>query len=205
MAYTKENILDEIRALLNEPTAQFYSDAEINEWIDQAAIDISSKTLCDESSDTITLVSGQLEYTKPTGCIKIYACRYGNVGLMKINPRQIAHVTAAAGAPQFYYEFAGNIGIFPVAGAAQAATDVTVLCSLQTDDITDIADEYQPYAILFGVYKAKQKDGKYDQAAQILVQYLNSLIFHRQDLYDRGVDSKDMFKIPDRTVMVGQQ
>lgn len=196
----------EIRAILNEPAAVFWSDAELENWIEQATIDISSKTLCIEASGSITLVLSQLEYTEPTGCIKVYAANYENKGLMKIHPRQIAHITAvAAGAPQYYYHFAGKIGIYPIPDSGSAGDSVAILFSKESTTFTDLPNEYQPYAILFAAARAKLKDLKFAQSAQIMGQYLNSLMFHRQDLYERGVDSKDMMKIPDRTVVAQGQ
>jgi len=76
--YSKANILTEVRNILNEPAALFWSDDEINEWIDQAAVDISSKAMCVEASGALTLASGTLEYAEPTDCIKVYAVVYGN-------------------------------------------------------------------------------------------------------------------------------
>jgi len=200
--YSKANILTEVRNILGEPSAVFWSDNEINEWIDQAAVDISSKAMCVEASGTLTLASGTLEYTEPTDCIKVYAVLVSNRGLLKIHPRQLGNATeTSSGTPNYFYHFNGKIGVYPVPSAAGSAT---VLYSKETDDITDVPDEYQPYAILFAAAKAKIKDQKFDQANTLMVQYLNSLIFHRQDLYERGVDSKDMLRIPDRTVVVGQ-
>lgn len=195
----------EIRAILNEPSPVFWSDAELENWLEQATIDISSKTLCLETSDTVTLVSGQLEYTEPTGCIKVYAAHFDDTGLLKIHPRQIAHTTEVeTGAPQYYYHFAGKVGLYPICDAGHAGEDVTVFFSKESSTFTDLPNEYQPYAILFAVARAKLKDLKFAQSAQIMGQYLNALLFHRQDLYERGVDSKDMLKIPDRTVAAGQ-
>lgn len=196
----------EIRAILNEPSAIFWSDTELESWIEQATTDISSKTLCVEASDTIALVLSQLEYSEPTGCIKVYAAHFDNKGLVKIHPRQLAHVTAvSSGTPQYYYHFAGKVGIYPLPDAGAAGDSVTILFSKESVTFTDLPNEYQPYAILFAAAKAKLKEGKYAQSAQIMAQYLNSLLFHRQDLYERGVDSKDMLKIPDRTVVAQGQ
>jgi len=197
--YTKATLKTEIRALLKEPTELFFLDTEIEGWIDQAAVDISMKTLCYESIDTVTLVSGTIEYSVPTDTIKIYGCSNSNDGMIKIHPRNLAHITeVTSGAPKYYYHFADKLGFYPIASATGS---VSVYSSKITNDITDIPDEYQPYAISFGMWKAKLKDDKFSQANAYLVQYLNSLIFHRQDLYERGVDSKDMAKVPDRTVI----
>lgn len=202
MSYTKEQIRTEIRALLNEPSPSFFSNTEIDEWIDLAALDISTKTLCVEASGTVALVSGTLEYNEPSDCIKVYTCLLDKAGLLKIHPRQLAHINPdTSGTPLYYYHFANKLGFYPVPGASVGGHNVTVLFSKQTDDITEIPDEYQAYAIQYGVIQGKIKDGKYGQAAALLTAYLNALVFHRQDLYERGVESKDMQKIPDRTVI----
>lgn len=200
--YTKATLKAEIRRLLKEPTPLFFSDAEIEGWIDQAAIDISMKTLCYESIDTVSLVAGTLEYSVPTDAIKVYGCANANKGMIKIHPRMLAHIVETSpGTPLYYYHFADKLGFYPVASSSGS---ISVYSSKITNDIADIQDEYQPFAIPYAMYKAKLKDDKFSQANSYLVSYLNSLIFHRQDLYERGVDSKDMAKVPDRTVTSGK-
>ena len=201
MAMTKANIHTEIRVLLNEVATGFFLDTQIDNWIDQAAIDISSKALCYEASGEITLVQGQLDYAVPTDCIKVVACQFANKGLMRIYPWQIGHISdTIAGPPQFYYDFATKIGIWPLCDTASNGKKVTVLFSKKTDDITKIVDQYQPYGILYGLYRGLIKDSKYGNANNILTRYLNNLLFHRQDLQEREVDSWEMMKIPDRIV-----
>lgn len=208
MAYlsSEADVATEVRAILNEPTASFWSDTEITNWVDQGLVDVSSKTMCYEVSATVALATSTLEYTEPTDCIKVYACYYSNVGLLRIHPRMIANIGGGTttGAPKFYYHFAGKLGFYPIATASENATNVTVLYSAETDVIANVPDEYKHLVVLYAVWKAKIKEGKFAQAAQIHAQYLNQLMFHRQDLYERGVESKDMVKLPDRTVVAGQ-
>lgn len=201
MSMTLDNVKTEIRALVNEPAEVLFSDTELTNWIKQATIDISTKALCYEAIASLTLLDATMEISKPTDCLKIYAIYHDGKGLMKIHPRQIAHLTAtASGTPLFWYEFADKIGFYPVPDAAAAAATTKALISKETDDVTALPDIYQPLAVIFGAHKAKLKEGKPAQAAQLYQQYLNSLVFHRQDLYERNVDSKDMFRMPDRAV-----
>ncbi len=218
MAYflTLDEAIDEVQVLMNDPGGLIFTDALITNWIKQAATDISSKTLCYETNDddAIQLVDGTMEYTTPTDCIKVYAavaCKKGTPntaqrGLIKIHPKQIAHLTSvASGDPIYWYEFGEKVGFYPVWATGGTVDHVGLLYSAVTEDITKISSQYQPFAILYACHKAKLMDGKPAQAAQYYQQYLNSLIFHRTDLYERGVDAKDEFKMPDRTVRVGQQ
>jgi len=206
MALTKANIHTEIRTLFNEAAAGFFDNTDVNNWIDQAAIDISSKALCcEDGSQELTLVEGILEYARPTGIIKVISCRFENKGLYRIEPKQIGHLgSTTSGPPQFFYEFAKKIGIYPVCDAASATKKVGVLGAKEVDSIVDATfpDEYQPYAILYGLYRGLLKDKMYANANNVLTMYLNNLLFHRQDLQERGQDSRDMMKLADRTVTV---
>ena len=203
MVLSKVNIHTEIRTLLHEAAAGFFANTHIDNWIDQAAMDISSKTLCYEASDEITLVDKQLEYSVPSGCIKVVSCQFEKKGLVRIYPRHMGNISdVIAGRPEFYYEFAAKIGIWPLCNATNDGKKVTVLSSKQTSVITNIVDQYRPYAILYGLYRGLLKDKKYASASNIVTVYLNNLLFHRQDLQERPPDSWDMMKLAQRTLAI---
>lgn len=63
-----------VRALLNEYSSVQWTDDQLNKWIQEAAIDISTKTLGYETSDFVFTAANTLEYDEPTGCIKVHAC-----------------------------------------------------------------------------------------------------------------------------------
>ena len=214
MAYTKAQVHTEVRALINEPTPAFWSNAEIDEWIDMAALDISVKTHCVETTGTVTLVASTLSYAEPTtfsptvagdsNIIKVYSAFLLNLALQKVHPRMWGHISATASdTPRYYSHFAGSLWFYPV---ATGAGTVTLLCSVRTDDVTALPFEYQHLAIKYVAYMAKLKDRKYAEAAQLYAEYANGILFQRTDLQDRGVDAKEEMTIPDRVerVLAGQ-
>lgn len=212
MSLTLANVIDEVQALMSDPAGSIFTDSLVTNWIKQGVIDITTKALCYElKSNTTALVDGQMEYTVPTGCLKIYnayihqGADVSMKGLVKINPKSIFHLTRVeSGEPEHWYEFAGKVGVHPVFATGGARDTLGLHYSAVTDNVTLIPDLYQPLAILFATHKAKMMDRKPGQAAQLYQQYLNSLMFHRQDLYERISDAQDDFRIPDRTQAVGR-
>lgn len=220
LPYSAAEALTQVRALIGEPTAGFWTDEEINNWVIEGSADISVKALCFENRNSITLVASQLEYVNfisaPTTngiaqVVKVHSCIYddeSNVyrGLQKIHPRMINRVPQnTAGPSYYYYHFAGKIGIWPLPTATEAAlTDpILVYCSLVADAITDLPDHYQQFAIRYAAAMARFKERKNAEGMGLYTKYINSMNFHRADIYERGVDSKNDMQPPDRTVQVG--
>jgi len=216
--YTAAEALQQVRSLLNEPTANYWTDDELNKWIQEACIDITTKTLCYEKSGDITLVSTPvLTYGALDGgdsiddTLKIYGAVYydsTNVyrGLMKIHPRIVGRTQERTpGEPYYYYIFGDELGIFPVSNAAvvTATGKVKVFYSMADETITNLPYYYQPLAIYYAVAMARRKQKMEAEGRQWLTMYINSIHFYRADLYERGIDSKEMFQIPDRAIAVG--
>jgi hypothetical protein len=215
--YTTAEARQQVRTLLNEPTPIFWTNDEIDKWIQEACVDITTKTLCYEKSDFITLVSTPvLTYGALQGgdsiddIIKIYSVVYYNTantyrGLNKIHPRHIQHLSeSTAGEPYYWYHFGDELGIFPMTNAAivTAGGKVKVFYSMADETITNLPYYYQLPAIIYAVAMARRKQRSEAEAMQLYRMYANSLSFYRVDLYERGVDSKDMFEIPDLAVEV---
>lgn len=216
--YTTTEAKKMARCLLNEPTASYWTDNEIDKWIQEGCIDITTKTLCYEKSGDITMVStpvltyGAIGSDSIDDIAKIYgAVYYDNTntyrGLMKIHPRQIQHLPQAdAGEPYYWYTFGDMFGVFPVSNAAvvTAVGKVKVFYSMADETITNLPYYYQLPAIIYAVSMARRKEGRIAEANQFYTMYINSLRFYREDLYERGVDSKEMFQIPNGTREVGR-
>ena len=70
-------ILAAVRSMLAEYSSVKWTDDQINKWVQEAAMDISTKTLCYEGIDVIGTVVNTLESDEPDGCIKVHSCVKG--------------------------------------------------------------------------------------------------------------------------------
>ena len=67
-------ILAAVRILLNEYSSVKCTDDQINKWVQEAAIDISTKTLGYEVIENIATVANTLECSEPDNTIKVHSC-----------------------------------------------------------------------------------------------------------------------------------
>jgi hypothetical protein len=68
---TVSSLLTRIRYYLHEPSAVFWSDAELTAYLNDAVYDIVGRTRCTETTETVLMVSGTTEYSLDTSYIAI--------------------------------------------------------------------------------------------------------------------------------------
>jgi len=204
MAYSVANAITEIRALINEPTPGFWTDTEITNWIKEGTLDLSTKLLCVESEETITLVTDQWVYSSSDETwlgtsLKVKACYYDDDttarGLQRIDVQKFGHVQNTTGNPTHFYENNRKFYISPTPTSTQNGNDITVLVSSETDDFTELRDEHQPIVFLFCASKAKVKDRLFQESALYLTQYINTINHERKDKYDFGTEPFSNFTL----------
>jgi hypothetical protein len=167
--------------------------------------------MIEDTEDLDPLVDGQLYYeasdeTWIGDVMEIYSALYydGSAnwkGLIKIHPRQLGNIaTRTAGPTKYYCLHDRKIYLWPVPNATVVAAGAKIqfLFSMESDDITDMSDEYQHLPIIYATAKAKQRDQKYGEASALLSQFMQEIAFERTDKHAREVDSLDKFKIPAR-------
>jgi hypothetical protein len=210
MSLTLAGSITEVRDLLNEATAVFWTDAQITRWLQEGVRSFSSKTLMvEDTQDIDPLIAGQLSYSASDetwigDAIEPYAAIFYDgsskyKGLIKIHPRQIGNLALGTDGPPKYYTMHDRmIYIFPRTSAAVVTANgkITFLFAKESDDITEVTDEYQHLPIIYAVAKAKQRDQKFSEAAALFGQFYQEVSFERQDKHSREVDSIDKFKIP---------
>lgn len=207
MAYTLAQSITKVRELLNEPISGFFSDTEITGWIQEAVIDISTKLLCVTAIDTITLVTDQYKYYSSDeswigDCLKPKSVWYdsstGPVSLQMITARQFGHNTMRDAEPK-YYHYDSTLRYFfilPIPDSTINGDTVSVIYSYETDDITALKDEHQPLAFLFATAKGRLKERLYGESNSLMQQYINFIIYERQDKFNLGVEPTSDFKVP---------
>lgn len=207
MALTLSECVADVRQLCNEPSAVFWTDSEFEDWIAEGTRIIASKALCVEGNDTITLVTNQLTYNLADGvttwaanCLEQYAAIYndGNnkyKGLQFVHPKQIGNLmTYTAGEPRYYSFHNRTFYIWPLPSSDYNGNTINVLYAKETDDVTDLNDEYQHLAILWAFAKAKEKDMKFAEAQQLKGQFFQELSFLRADKVVRMPESTQSVK-----------
>ena len=208
MAFTLAQSITEVRSLLNEAVASFWSDTELTSWIQQGCLDWSEKSLLYILEDTITVVDNQVQYTTSTSsyidnAIRCLHAEYDNKALQRVSYEQIRkHNARSLGGdttPAYYYDqYDGTTFTFyigPTPDSTPAGNNITVQFASRTNDITAIPDEYQPTIFLYAVSRAKIKERQYREANLVWAQYLNNIMFARRDSLEHGVQPVDSFRI----------
>jgi len=209
MSYTLATATTAVRNGLNEDTAVFWSDTEIQGWIQEGSLLFTSATLLVEDTDDITLVANQLSYSSSDhswigDCVEVYSAYYNDksnnyAGLIKGHPRSLGHLdTFTAGDPKYIMLHNRTLYVWPLTTAAivTAVGVVTVLYAKVTNDITAIQDEFQIWPIVYALAKCKQKDRREQEASSLFTQFYTMLNFERSDKHARETDSMDRFLIP---------
>ena len=209
MSYTLATATTSVRNTLNEDTAVFWSDAEIQTWIQEGCLIWSAATLLIEDSVTLTLVANQLTYSSSDdsevgNIVEVYSAYYDDqsnnyAGLIKAHPRQLGHLdTFTAGDPKYIMLHNRLLYIWPLTNTTvrDAGGTVTVLYAKSTSDITAIQDEFQIWPIMFACARAKEKDRRESEAGPLFTQFYTMLNFERADKHAREIDSMDRFLIP---------
>lgn len=179
------------RSLLNEIVEGFYLDEEFNNWISDAAIDISGKTYCYITNEYIDLVTMTELYDLPLNSLKIISVSYDGVGLERISVTMKGKQTAViTGKPKYYYEINSMLGVAPLPTAAELETtpQLETYVSMVTNNITNIPDKFQLAAVLFTASMGLIKIKQYDKAVQLYNMYMASLGFDRQDVFTPQVE-----------------
>ena len=177
-SYTLATLRIEVRALLKEATASFWTNAQIDSYINDAISDISVKSGCYRSTVSVntTTLTRLVLFTG----YKCVAVEYNKVSLIKIYPLQAGHVKLNGVAPQYWFEFGSSIGIEPIPPGAYALTLYTLLAPatlVNEADVPDIPYTFCHLIIPYATSLALQEDAKYGAAKLIMDVYDNELTF----------------------------
>lgn len=228
MALTRANALAEVRRLLNEPTENVFSDAQIGNgtdarsWLDRGARCVSALTLCEPAVEVETLVASTIHYTLSAHFIKIVAVlltestgTYNQEGLQHFDIRGLGNVCASTlGKPRFWYRHGNTLFIYPAPDATTyggVTYELNVYGYIVVDEYgangTNLPDYLNYYAVKYAVAQAYIKDGKHAKAAFEMQDFMRGCMFHRRDKIDQieNIDTIDMRMIPDITIPAQQQ
>jgi hypothetical protein len=206
MSYTLAQSVTKTRELLNEDTASFFSDTEIQGWIQEGSIFVSSKLLSAITYDTITLVQDQYTYTASDhswigDCLKpkyaLYIDSTGPQSLQHVDPDKFGHIDRVDSEPSYYHydSFRRAFYILPTPDSTVDSEVVGVVYSYETNDVTNLKDEHQPLVWLYATSRGKMKERLYQEAGALMNQFMLEINFEKNDKYNIGEEKYDDFMV----------
>ena len=201
-------IRTQIRSLLNETTAAFWTDAELNRLINEAERDIAAKALCLEAIATVTASSRTTSFTGH----KILRAEYNSQGLIKILPKMMGGLQTSSVVPQFWFQWGQYLVLEPKPATNYTITLYTAIApSTGMGTVEGTADTDQPsiparfheLITLFVLSRAYLKDRMFNTAGNIYRTYINELTIARKQVIERYADTRNNLNIPDKIVIAG--
>lgn len=203
-AYSLKNARTRARDLLNEATANFWTDTELTEFYNDAVRDIAQKTGCIRHIDALATASGT-RYIAYNG-YSVEAMEYITTrkALAKRDVRSFGRVQSNDTKPQWFMDFGTRVYIEPLPAATETVLDAyisdystgVVVGGTAPADITvdaqlcEIPPAFRPLIIKYMFYRGLLKEGRYAAAQQVYSMYWNELVFTMQDQLDIIPDSR---------------
>lgn len=192
-----------VRSMINETTESFWSDVQLQEWIDQGVLDVINRGLALQNYDDIALATGQYSYDTTTedsvsvaDIIKVFGAVYLSpdneyIGLKRITPSQISDIThSLAGPPKYYCHFGETIIILPRPSAAEDTQEVKLFYAMRTTAATqalriaDVPATHKPLIYMYAAAMAYRKEHRIVEADKMYEMYLEKLNSLRSDIYN---------------------
>ena len=199
------------RMLLNEAVPGLFTDAEMNDWINDGQRDVAFKAKCVETTAALTFAANTKTYVFTAA--EVVSIHWNGLALEKITPKQAGHIKENGTDPQFFWTWGTNIYIHPTPAAGITVTTATAFLAGEPDDMeidsstSNLPLIFQDLIILYVFYRGLLKAGKFQQAGSVYAIYLRELAFHQTN--DSGAnkepDSMETSMIPSRYVQTQGQ
>lgn len=178
MSFTLTQGLAQIRSLIDEPNPQFWSNAELTNWINQGCENFAQRTRTLRVKETVAVVANTQNYTAPADQYAIYRVEFQptSTGQVFIYPLDFmgynesdqawgVYQTFPAAWPQIFTLW-GNpptltIRLFPVpnqAGSLFVFGYREPVAVVNGGDVVDVLQGYEEAIWEYAAYKAKRKD-----------------------------------------------
>lgn len=202
-ALTRTACKTKIRTLLNEPSARFFTEANLNEWVDDAVRDISIKTFCNQAiGTTIETVISSANIDFPTTLNTTNICTLHVQTLIDSNRTSIEYVPlnllgrVDTNMPKFSC-WQQKIVMNPIPTAVYTYTPYLVLEARQTaaGDL-NLPNAYHHLVIWYGVAMGREKRRDLESAASWFTAYQQELdrIYQRITGIYSPFDQRDRLK-----------
>lgn len=201
-AYTLKGFRTSSRDLLNESVANFWTDTELNYWINDGIREIAEMTGCIQHIDSLTTTNG-VRTVSYTGydCLNVeYVPASGSRrSLVQSSPLQDGHNQYDGTAPQYWWVNKGVIGIDPLPDAtynllayiSDIPADLTV-----DSQVPEIPPSFCSLVPWYVCYRAYLKENNFGAAALCYQIYRNEMVYIAQDILANVPDARSEMRYP---------
>lgn len=188
---TWSDILSDIRAEIEEPSASVYSDALLLTWWNEGQRDFARRTRCLQDEQYTTTIYTQVSYELPDETIDIHRATWFAEGaddptILGPTPYESLVTQTASGDVTNYSLWNGAIYLYP---APTTAATLTILRTYAPDDIDATTDTIAFNDDEVGMVKSYVKYKAYEMTGDI-----DLASFHR-DNYEHGVQEREWTQI----------
>jgi hypothetical protein len=190
---TAQTIINNARVLIQEVTADHWSDVTLLRYVNEGTVDIAAQTLATQATEDISLVADQLEYSITTNYITVEHVNYIDAdgvvkGLDKGHPADLQKVGESdmrTPRPAFWYEWGGKIGIFPTLSAVTTETVKLYLISRPAAVAVDAAVTtpavYDRALVRYVAAQALLDKRRFADSDHLMKEYQSEIDRYRQD------------------------
>lgn len=193
--YTLTTLISEVRDLLNEDSADFWTDAQLTRFINDAERDIAIRSGCIKNIDSLT-ATANVRLVAFTG-YKVGYLEYSTtgLGLMKVLPGQLGRIPTEGVTPEKWFESGSNVGIEPIPGdtySFNAYTNDYPSAEMSAGGNAPKVPSYAQFLIILdALASALEKEKRYSQATQVRSIYENGLEFLTNDIEEFVPESQE--------------
>lgn len=202
-AYTLENIRQRVRDTLNESTATFWTDTQIDAAINDGIRTIAEMGNAIQHIDALTTTNGTR--TVSYNGYKMEAVEYKpasgtRLGLYKTIELRLGRLPLNGATPQWWFDSNGKFGIEPKPNATynldaylyDYTSDLTV-----NTQIPEIPPSFRPLVILFALYRLYMKERSVQQAMMCYSMFIGELQHTTLDFSYMDRDTKTEYNFSD--------
>jgi len=202
-----DTLIQTTRDLLEEPTDDRFTDAEITRWLNRGLEDIAAKTGYLLSSTTQNTTPSQRVYNNPSGCLWIDRIEYNDEVLPKNTKERLdihaqnSNWLAQSGAPKVWYvENESQFGIYKIPDSSYSLTiyyfSLDTTLSVGTDT-PNLPSQHHLAICYFAAWKIKQAEGELDAMNSFKADYYDCLRVMQEEKRKRESGRRNLIKLAD--------
>ena len=128
---TASTMIDYVEARLNDSDNRMWSAGDLLTWLNEGMVDIATKTMCLETTETVFLDTNTVEYSLSSTYVTVKAVQYVDAShnlyaLKKGSPASVGQNVAVT-IPTYWYEWGGKIGIYPALSSLENSSSTKVV------------------------------------------------------------------------------